>query len=105
VLVVPSAKFQFQVVGLPVDVSVNWTVWPVTGEAGLWVNEAVSELAGAMVTVRLVVFWADPFMTVKLTVYVPADVNVWLGLCTTLAAPSPKFHCQRVGIPTELSVN
>jgi hypothetical protein len=55
VLVVPSAKFQAQVVGLPVDVSVNSTVWPVTGEAGLWVNDAVSELVGAIVIVRFVV--------------------------------------------------
>ncbi len=34
-LVDPSPKFQLHEVGLPVDVSVNWTAWLTTGEAGL----------------------------------------------------------------------
>ena len=50
-LVVPSPKLHDQAVGLPADMSVNWTDWPVAGEAGLKVKEAVS--AVATVTVRL----------------------------------------------------
>jgi hypothetical protein len=37
----PSPKFQLQEVGAPVDVLVNCTAWPTTGDAGLKVNEAV----------------------------------------------------------------
>ncbi|MGA2362179.1 MAG: hypothetical protein ABSG73_06925 [Candidatus Aminicenantales bacterium] len=33
--VVPSPKFHSQDVGDPVDVSVNWTVCPAFGDAGL----------------------------------------------------------------------
>ena len=35
VLVEPSLKFQLQDVGVPVEESVNWTVWPAVGEEGL----------------------------------------------------------------------
>jgi hypothetical protein len=42
VLEVPSPKFHCQEVGLPADVSVNCTDWPVAGEAGLDVKEATS---------------------------------------------------------------
>jgi hypothetical protein len=52
----PSPKVQLQDVGPPVDVSVNWTVWPTAGEAGLEVKEAASVLAGATVTVRVTEF-------------------------------------------------
>jgi hypothetical protein len=31
-------------VGEPVEVSVNWTAWPATGEAGLKVKEATGEV-------------------------------------------------------------
>jgi hypothetical protein len=31
----PSPKFQLQEVGEPVEVSVNCTAWPATGDAGL----------------------------------------------------------------------
>ena len=41
-LVVPSPKLQDHEVGVPVDVSVNCTDWPVAGEAGLDVKEATS---------------------------------------------------------------
>jgi hypothetical protein len=52
----PSPKVQLQDVGPPVDVSVNRTLWPTAGEAGLEVKEAVSVLAGATVTVRVTEF-------------------------------------------------
>jgi hypothetical protein len=35
VLVEPSPKFHCQEVGVPVEVSVNWTVCPTLGVAGL----------------------------------------------------------------------
>jgi hypothetical protein len=35
VLVMPSPKFHNREVGVPTDVSVNWTVCPAAGEAGL----------------------------------------------------------------------
>jgi hypothetical protein len=41
VLVTPSPKFQAQEVGFPVEVSVNETVCPLTGVAGVNVKPAV----------------------------------------------------------------
>jgi len=51
VLVAPSPKFHDQEVGLPVEVSVNCTDWPVAGEAGVKLKEAVTEFTGATITV------------------------------------------------------
>jgi hypothetical protein len=51
-----SPKFHCQDVGDPVDVSVNCTVWPAAGEAGVKVKDAVSVGEGITVTVRLAVF-------------------------------------------------
>jgi hypothetical protein len=70
VLVAPSPKFQLQEVGVPADVSVNWTDCPAAGEAGLYVNDAVR--ATATVTVRVVVLDPEPFVAVKVTVFDPA---------------------------------
>lgn len=53
-LVVPSAKSQLQVVGFPVEVSVNSTDCPAVGAVGLKVKEAVTELGVATAMVRLV---------------------------------------------------
>ena len=69
-LVAPSLKSQSQEVGFPADVSVNWTGWPAEGEAGLKLNDATR--AALTVTVRLVAFDLEPFVTVKLTVFDPA---------------------------------
>jgi hypothetical protein len=65
----PSPKSQAQEAGLPVDVSVNCTVRPATGDVGLKVNEAVIP-ASPIVTVRLML--SSPFapITVKVTVLV-----------------------------------
>jgi hypothetical protein len=30
---------------------------------------------------------------------------VWLGFLVVLVVPSPKCHCQEVGVPVEVSVN
>jgi hypothetical protein len=60
------------VVGLPADVSVNWTDWPTAGEAGLLLKEAASVTAGATVMVRLTLLWPDAFITVRVTVFDPA---------------------------------
>jgi len=40
VLLVPSPKVHDHAVGLPVEVSVNWTGWFVAGDEGVTVNEA-----------------------------------------------------------------
>jgi hypothetical protein len=72
VLVPPSPKFHCQEVGVPVDVSVNWTDWPVAGEAGLKVKEAVSTVA--MVTVQLTLLEPELLVTVRVTVFNPAVV-------------------------------
>jgi len=38
----PSPKFHCHEVGFPVEVSVNCTGWPATGEIGVYVKEALS---------------------------------------------------------------
>ena len=68
VLVEPSPKFQSQDVGLPVDMSVNWTAWPGTGLAGAKLNEAESRLMDATVSVRLPCLEPELQSAVKLTV-------------------------------------
>jgi hypothetical protein len=77
VLVAPSPKFQDQAAGLPADVSVNCTDWPVTGVAGLKEKEAAS--AAPTASVWLEELEPEPFETVKVTVFVPAPVYAWLG--------------------------
>lgn len=62
----PSPKSHCQEVGDPVDVSVNWTTWPATGDAGLYVKDAVR--AGITVIVWLVLFEPVVLLTVKVTV-------------------------------------
>jgi hypothetical protein len=57
------------------------------------------------VTVRLALFEPDALVTVKVTVFDPVVANEWLGFWLVLVDPSPKFHCQEVGAPTEVSVN
>jgi hypothetical protein len=72
VLVAPSPKAQLQDVGLPVDVSVNWTDWLAAGDAGLKVKEADS--VETTVTVRLVLFEPELLVTVKVAVFAPTVV-------------------------------
>jgi hypothetical protein len=72
VLVVPSPKLHCQEVGPPVDVSVNWTDWPVAGEAGLNVKEAAS--AVTTVTVRLTLLEPVLLVAVKVTIFDPEVV-------------------------------
>jgi len=103
VLVPPSPKFHCQEVGVPAEVSVNCTDCPAAGEAGLKVKEAAS--AVVTVTVRLTLLEPELLVTVKVTVLDPAVVYVWLGFWDVLVPLSPKFHCQEVGVPAEVSVN
>jgi hypothetical protein len=44
-------------------------------------------------------------VAVRVTVKEAADIKAWLGFRTVLVEPSPKFHCQEVGDPVEVSVN
>jgi hypothetical protein len=67
------------------------------------VNEAVKETPTVMA--RLVEFVDVAFMTVKVTVYVPAEAKLCVGFWAALVAPSPKLHCQIEGAPVDMSVN
>ena len=61
--------------------------------------------AGVMVMVRVAVLEPELFVTVKVTVIDPAAVKAWLGFWAVLVFPSPKFHCQELGLPVDVSVN
>jgi len=96
-------KFHDHEVGVPADVSVNCTDCPAAGDAGLKLNDAAN--AATTVTVRVVLFDPDPFVTVSVTVFAPAVVNVCVGFWAVDAPPSPKFHDHEVGVPADVSVN
>ena len=68
-------------------------------------KDAVGRAKADTMTVRLVLAWPEAFITIKLTVYDPAAAKVWLGFWAVEVAPSPKFHCQSVGFPVDVSVN
>ena len=71
---VPSPKFHNHPVGLPVEVSVNVTVWPAVGELGEKVKAAVGEDDAALtVTLWLTAFEPAELLAVKVTVNVPED--------------------------------
>jgi hypothetical protein len=61
--------------------------------------------AATTVTVLLVLFDPVLLVTVKVTVFNPVVVYEWLGFRDVFVPPSPKFHCQEVGVPAEVSVN
>jgi hypothetical protein len=42
---------------------------------------------------------------VRVTVKEAAATKEWLGFLVVEVVPSPKFHCQEVGDPVEVSVN
>ena len=63
------------------------------------------EDAGTTVMVWLVLLEVEPLLTSNVTRYGPVAVKEWTGFCEVLVAPSPKFHCQDVGLPVEVSVN
>jgi hypothetical protein len=100
-----SPKFHCQEVGVPVEVSVNCTACPTTGEAGPYMKEAVSEEAGNTLSVWLTLLEPELLATVRVTVYNATVAKVWPGFWAELVAPSPKLHCQEVGVPVEVSVN
>lgn len=102
-LVAPSPKSHCHRVGVPVELSVNCTACPAVGDEGLKLNAAVK--AATRVSVRVAVCELVLLVTVSVTVLVPAVAYVWLGFWAVLVAPSPKFHCQEVGEPVDVSVN
>jgi hypothetical protein len=68
-------KFHHQEVGLPVDVSVNWTTCPGAGEPGLWAKEEArvgADVAAEMARVRLPLSEPERVLVTKVTVYNPA---------------------------------
>jgi hypothetical protein len=46
-----------------------------------------------------------PSLTVKDTVYLPAEVKVCVGLCNVLVLPSPKSQDHEEALPVDLSMN
>lgn len=70
---VPSPKFHNHAVGLPEEVSVKVTVWPVVGEVGEKVKAALGPVAAAF-TVTLWLTELEPLalLAVRVTVKVPA---------------------------------
>jgi hypothetical protein len=56
-------------------------------------------------TVLVDILELEPLATVRVTVVDPAVANAWLGFWAVLVVPSPKFHCQEVGDPVEVSEN
>lgn len=102
-LVPPSPKFHCHIVGVPTDVSVNWTAWPAVGDVGLKEKEAVK---AACIKSERVVF-AEPaeLATVSFIVFVPDAEKIWTGFCAEEVLPSPKSQSQEVGDPVEVSVN
>jgi len=68
----PSLKLHDHEVGVPVDVSVNWTDCPAAGEAGPYVNDAAN--AARTITVMLALFEPEALLTVNVTVFDPVVV-------------------------------
>jgi hypothetical protein len=99
----PSPKLQDHAFGVPADVSVNVTAWPVAGEAGVKVKEAAS--ATPTVTVRVVLLEPEAFVAVRVTVFDPAVVYVWFGFRVVDVDPSPKLQDHAFGVPVDVSVN
>jgi hypothetical protein len=104
-LVPLSPKFQDHAVGLPVEESVNVTICPITGVAGVNVKPAVTVPGRLTVTVRFAVLAPAAFPAVSETVNDPAVENAWVGFWSALVAPSPKVQLHEVGLPDEESVN
>jgi hypothetical protein len=67
-LVEPSPKLHCREVGLPVDVSVNCTACPATGEAGLNVKDAEGVDEELTLSVLLAVFDPELLTAFKVTV-------------------------------------
>lgn len=70
-LVEPSPKFHCQALGLPVEVSVNCTACSATGEVGLYVKDAISDEAGATLTIWVAVLDPELLLTTSVTLYDP----------------------------------
>jgi hypothetical protein len=66
-------------------------------------NEA--DKAAVTGTMRLALREPEALATVRLTVFDPAVVYVWLGFRTVDIVPSPKFHSHEAGVPADVSVN
>jgi hypothetical protein len=71
----------------------------------LIISPTVRAEPDATVTVRLVVLVPAAFPAVRVTVKVPAAAYVWVGFCSVLVPPSPKFQDHVAGDPVETSVN
>ena len=63
----------------------------------------ISELVATAKT-RLTVSEPAELAAIKKTVKEPSVAYEWLGFLDVLVPPSPKSHCQDVGVPVEVSV-
>jgi hypothetical protein len=70
-------------------------------------NRIGADDTGGAVTVTDRVVWFEPpaFVAVSLAVYAPAAAYVCVGFRSVEVPPSPKLHCQLVGLPVDVSVN
>ena len=68
-------------------------------------NDAASVCAGITLIAALLILEPEALLTVRVTLYVPAVENAWLGFWAELVDPSLKFHCHEVGDPVDVSVN
>jgi hypothetical protein len=69
------------------------------------VKDAERADSGNTDTVWLVVLELELLLTIRETTKAPGAEYAWLGFLTVLVAPSPKFHCQEVGLPEDVSAN
>jgi len=103
-VVVPSPKSHDQDVA-PVEASVNFTSKGATPDVGDAVKLAAGAGTGAALTVivEVAVLVPPAFDAVNVTVYFPADENVWVGFCSVeVVVPSPKSHAHVVCVPVEV---
>ncbi|OQA58290.1 MAG: hypothetical protein BWY45_01258 [Euryarchaeota archaeon ADurb.Bin294] len=107
--VVPSPKSHAHMVGLPVDVSVNWTVSGAVPDVGVAVKFATMPPDWVTVMYPSFVLVLEPpvaELAVSFTVYVPAFWYVCEGFAIIPSVvPSPKSHAHMVGLPVDVSVN
>jgi hypothetical protein len=85
---------------------VNWTVVAVVGASGEKEKSASGATTFVATSMSLAVEFCPPaFAAVSVTWKRPALANACVGLGCVELLPSPKFHCQDVGLPVLVSVN
>jgi hypothetical protein len=110
-LVPPSPKVHDHLLIVPVplvDVSVKLTGCPTFGDVVDIVKLAIGASTATFTIWVFVLVLEFASVTVRVTVFCPDVVNVWVGFWTLLVPPSPKFQDQVVSAPlptVDVSVN